>query len=339
MIYFLPIEQFEERYTQQWFEWFLEGFANLNVEFITINPPQLKHNLEVGDVLDIYNTNFYKMSQFTELMRYFNEGKIKDGDIIFLLDAWGAGLESLEYIRKMSGIKFKIAGILHAGSWDKNDFINRYEMNKGTHGVSLIEEYWLSIMDKIFVATRYHKELINDWNSSFGSKIEVVNFPLKITPDYGSIKKDLVVFPHRLDKEKQPELFDQLQKQYQDKIYFIKTKEVASNKQEYYDILKYAKVAVSFAKQETFGIAMLEACVHGCIPIVPDDLSYSEMYPSVFKYKLADKEEMIQNIKLKIRLFIDNYDRYVHMLPSIYSKYFNGAEQIIINLLELKEGK
>jgi hypothetical protein len=348
MIYFLPIEQFEERYTQQWYDWFKDAFSNLGLKYTDINPPSLKKNLEVGDVLDIYNTNYFKMSQFSELMTLFNQRKIKDNDVIFLLDAWGAGLESLEYVRKISGINFKIAGLLHAGTWDENDFVNRYNFKSANF--NYIELTWLTILDRIYVATQYHANLINEYfnDDSIKEKIQVVPFPLTLKPTKNTKKENIVVFPHRLDIEKQPFLFDELKSIAQSQqcdITFVKTKEVCKNKNEYYELLDKSKVAVSFAKQETFGIAMLEAANYGCIPLVPNKLSYKEMYPNMFKYKLLEHMDVglktrtdIVNLFEKVKFYIKEYDKFAKILPSITIKYFRSPEHILLDLLYFKEG-
>jgi hypothetical protein len=48
-------------------------------------------------------------------------------------------------------------------------------------------------------------------------------------------------------------------------------------------LLQRAKFAVSFADQETLGISMYEAACAGACPIVPNRLSYNEMYSPMFK--------------------------------------------------------
>lgn len=356
MIYFLPIEPFEARYTQQWFDWFSSAFNKMNVKHKTINPDQLTDKIEIGQVLDCVNTNYYKSLQIAELMKYFHKNEIKDGDVIFFLDAWFPGIEALEYVRRLTGIKFKMAGILHAGTWDPADFVNRYNFKEGLF--NLAEKTWLHALDEIYVASQFHYMLItaghNDmpelWN-----KMKVVNFPLNLEPTPLSYKKDLkgnrVVFSHRLDPEKDPDSFRSLKEMYQhdksylnkdyklEKIKFLITKEESANKEQYYDILSNAKVAISFSKQETFGISMLESCVHGCLPLVPDRLSYREMYPEIFQYDynafIKNKVVGCRQLIKKIEFMLENYDQLANLLPGIYTKYKTGCEHIIGHLIAL----
>ena len=54
-------------------------------------------------------------------------------------------------------------------------------------------------------------------------------------------------------------------------------------KDQYHNLLGTARFAVSFAEQETLGISMYEAACAGAVPIVPNRLSYVEMYFDGFK--------------------------------------------------------
>lgn len=57
------------------------------------------------------------------------------------------------------------------------------------------------------------------------------------------------------------------------------------SREEYARLLASADVAVSTARNEFFGLAMLEACYAGAWPLVPDRLAYPELYPSDFRYR------------------------------------------------------
>ena len=58
---------------------------------------------------------------------------------------------------------------------------------------------------------------------------------------------------------------------------------------EYACLLTSSDIAVSTAANEFFGIAMVEAAYAGCYPLVPDRLSYPELYPSQMRYRDADE--------------------------------------------------
>ena len=61
-------------------------------------------------------------------------------------------------------------------------------------------------------------------------------------------------------------------------------------------MLAKSKIAISFAEQETFGYAMLEALTFDCVPVVPNKLSYKEMawYPMKFANYDEAKKMVVQ---------------------------------------------
>ena len=290
-IFYVPIEPYEERYTGQWYRWFGAAFKELGIDYEYIDAERLTDTIVDGQVLDVYGTNFYKASQLMVLIGKLKAGKIKDGDVIFLADLWFPGVEMLAYIRNMTRVNFKIFGIFHAGTWDRNDFTFKTGMRKWG---KYIEAGWIRLADKIFVATEYHKELIIEHNARINrNKIIVTNgLPFEAHEVRREVpKENIVVFPHRLDVEKRPDLFDgivmAIKAHYPHlKWKFLKTKTCCKTKEEYYQLLGKAKIAISFAEQETFGYAMLEAVANGCVPIVPNALSYEEMdiYPEEYCY-------------------------------------------------------
>jgi glycosyltransferase involved in cell wall biosynthesis len=56
------------------------------------------------------------------------------------------------------------------------------------------------------------------------------------------------------------------------------------SKGEYAALLKQSDIIVSTAIHEFFGISVLEGVRAGCLPLVPDRLSYQELFPSQFRY-------------------------------------------------------
>ena len=56
------------------------------------------------------------------------------------------------------------------------------------------------------------------------------------------------------------------------------------SRREYAALLASADVAVSTARSEFFGLAMIEASYAGCFPLVPDRLAYPEIYPGAMRY-------------------------------------------------------
>lgn len=284
MLYILPIEPLEERYSADWLRWLKAWLKTANVDNFIIDPKRERYDkIQHGQFLDAIGTNQYKAKQLETLTQIFADGYVKDGDIIWVHDLWFPGIEMVAYMRNALNLKIRIYGMLHAGTYDPYDFITQCGMRAwGRH----LEKAWLTMADGVFVATQFHENLLwQDGNDI--SNVHKVPFPMywdKPEPDM-SKKEDLIVFPHRLAPEKGISLWSDFKKLAQAKGWqCMATKEVCQNKQEYYDILRRAKYAVSFAKQETWGIAMQEAILCGCVPVMPNQLSYEEMYMPDFLY-------------------------------------------------------
>lgn len=60
------------------------------------------------------------------------------------------------------------------------------------------------------------------------------------------------------------------------------------SRESYARLLASADIAVSTARNEFFGIAMIEAAYAGCYPLVPDRLAYPDIYPPEMRYDTAD---------------------------------------------------
>lgn len=302
MIHFVPIEPYEERYTEQWYRWFGDAFSALGVEHTFVDGEMLTSTIEIGQVLDVYGTHYYKASQMQKLMGMLREGLILDEDTIFFADLWFPGIEALQYVRDMTGAKFKIEGVLHAGTWDKHDFTY---LNGMERWAMFIENGWLKFIDKVYLGSAYHKTLIMRerlLGTGSGDRLKVTGLPFEWREVNQEVKKEkIVVFPHRLDPEKGPDRFDELAEAFggHGGWRFIKTKDICQTKEEYYQLLGKASIAVSFAEQETFGYAMLEAIANRCMPLVPDKLSYKTMdiYDGYRFNDIAEVMHRIDNFK------------------------------------------
>lgn len=303
----IPIEPLEERYSIQWDHWFTREFIKELIAMyeVTSGSSETSGKINTGSFLDVVETNMFKLNQTLEiidLMPLWQKEK-DETFVLFFHDLWHPGLSNIAYVRDGLGLKnVKICGCLHAGSYDEYDFLNKQGMSPWA---SSLEQAWFGkIVDKIFVATKFHKYLLCSRRSIQPDKVEVTGFPMygeDFVPSFSDKemppKENIVVFPHRLDSEKQPKLFDLLISRLAPMFpdwRFVKSKEVATTKKEYYELLLRSKIAVSFALQETWGIAMQEATLCGCIPLVPDRLSYTELYTSEFKYGTMD--EMIMKL-------------------------------------------
>jgi glycosyltransferase involved in cell wall biosynthesis len=119
-------------------------------------------------------------------------------------------------------------------------------------------------------------------------------------------RRNLIVFPHRLAPEKAPWEFDQLATLVgRADLIWVKTRDAShastvndgySSKSAYYRLLAQAKVVVSTARQETFGIAMQEGIASGAWAVAPHRLSYPELIGEGEGYLYRNLEEAAEQI-------------------------------------------
>lgn len=299
----LPIEPFEERYSNEWLVYFESFMHSREIYYQKIDPQPLVSHIENGQFLDVYGTNWYKMKQLEIVLEGLRSGAIPKNANFLLLDGWFPGIETLFYVRDALQLDIKIYACLHAGTWDEWDFLSQRGMEDWA---KRIEKSWISHYWKSFVATNYHKKLINNERSRKKEKDKVVvtGFPFywqdrpHTLPTPPNItwpqKENICVFPHRISMEKNVVAWSNFVESAhanESNWRFLCTKHECRTKGEYFQLLARSKIAISTAYQETWGIAMQEAVYSGCIPLVPDRLSYKEMYPEEFRYR--DEDELL----------------------------------------------
>ena len=295
MIWYIPLEPLEERYTAQMYQWVVDGFNRAGLEFYAVCGESLSSNIRQGEVLDAIGTNYYKAAQLQGICRIFDDGRVQNGDIFFVADLWFPGIEMIRYMAAQLGIDVKIAGIHYAGVFDPNDFTHKMR-RWAQHN----ERGWLTLADYVFVGSEYHKKLLGDWTGLANIYATGLVWDHETISSNVIDKEPVIIFPHRLDAEKCPHVFFDLVKRIKEirpeveGLITSSRKELASNiprfhipdyinvkvgltKQQYYDELARSRVFFSSAQQETFGYALNEALALGCIPICPRRLSYVEV--------------------------------------------------------------
>jgi len=75
--------------------------------------------------------------------------------------------------------------------------------------------------------------------------------------------------------------------------------------EKYREWLVQGTIVISTAKQENFGISVIEAIRYGCIPLLPNRLSYPEILPKALHddFLYQDQNELVE----KLCFFISNY--------------------------------
>lgn len=288
----LPIERLRERYSWQWWQWWLRSCRRLRVksEMIGSSEPS---SIRVGEFLDVYDTQRYKALQTAALVRRLaplQQQKV----VIVLHDGWHPVVETIAYIRALAPHpQIVLKAVMHAGSYDPWDFLAQRDCASWAADV---ERGWMKVMDEVWVATAFHAHLLCNTRQLSPSKLQLVRWPVYCNARLrAKHKKPWIVWPHRMAPEKSPEDWGEIVRRYRVRYgdglgeRFLQTAQLALNKSQYYSLLADCSVAVSTARQETFGIAMQEARNMGCVPVAPDRLSYPETIPDYPLYHNLDE--------------------------------------------------
>ena len=100
-----------------------------------------------------------------------------------------------------------------------------------------------------------------------------------------------------------PEIFKEAKNRLSHRLFHMG---YAKSRRDYARWLKHGDIAVSTARHEFFGISMIEAVRAGCRPLVPERLSYPELFPEEFLYNEDSfTDRLKQEILRKKRLTPD----------------------------------
>jgi len=341
-VFLVDLEAVETRYTGQW----KTHVPNLlkehgHVVHIIDGPIDIPSATTPGAFLNFGGTNIYKARQVELIGRLFCDGAVKSGDHFIFTDAWHPGIINLKYMSELLGIPVKIHALWHAGSYDPQDFLGRLVGDKPW--VRHAEKSFFHAIDYNYFATDFHIDMFAK-NLFAGevdkSKIIRSGWPMEYMQTTLEIfkelpKRDLILFPHRIAPEKQVEIFRDLKAalpQYE----FIVCQDTPLTKVQYHALLASAKIVFSANLQETLGISMYEGALLGAIPLVPDRLSYSEMFSKIWKYPSAwteswdNYQQHKQELVAKIVDFMDNYSDYADYVPqqaaSLTSNFFSATK-------------
>jgi hypothetical protein len=361
-IFLVDLEAVETRYTGEW-KIHLPALLKRKGHDVQIiaGPEDIPRATTPGAFINFCGTNNYNSSKFEQIGRHFFEGNINSGDHIIFNDALHPGIINLKYMSELLQVPVTTHGLWHAGSYDPQDFLGRLVGNKPW--VRNAEKSFYHAFDHNYFATEFHvhlfmKQLLNDgytsenpwwsqdWQERYDSgKIVRTGWPMEYMDDtlmaYKNMpKRDLILFPHRIAPEKQVDIFRDLAKhlpQYE----FVVCQDQNLNKHEYHTLLGQAKMVFSANLQETLGISCYEGALVDAIPMVPDRLSYSEMYYDMFKYPSVWTEDFEayddarSALCYKIIQYMTNHDQFKYQVrkqAKDLTEQFFSADKLLENL-------
>jgi hypothetical protein len=333
-VYIVDIEAVDTRYTKQWKEHLPLQIRNAGLEVIKVSGGDVPMATTPGAFLNFAGTNNYKAQQMIEISREFAFGNIKDGDYFLYTDAWNPTVIQLKYMADLLGVKIRIGGLWHAGSYDPEDFLGRLIGDKPW--VRNAEKSMFACYDDNFFATQFHVDMFSRTHG-LNNSVKIVGWPMEylsatMKPYENIPKKNKIIFPHRLAPEKQVEIFKDLAESMPEYEWFI-AQEHELTKDEYHKHMAESKVMFSANLQETLGISAYEAALVGTYPMVPKRLSYTEMWEETYPNRWVESFKTYQDNKGYLMQFIRNtmerndlYEVSKDMAAKTGEKFFSGKE-------------
>jgi hypothetical protein len=268
----------------------------------------------------------------------FGSGKVVPGDRFLITDAWNFSVTAIKYMSELLNIPVTIHGIWHAGAYDPSDILG---MKMSQNWVRDQEKAWANACDYNYFATEFHRSMfcskLFDCSPSYPRHNKMIRsgqphsaiipglLDLASTP-----KLDRVMWPHRYNSDKQPEIAEDLAKDFDVLI----TQNHKFSKAEYYAEMAKSKVIFSCALHENLGISVMEGALTGAIPILPHRCSYVEMYSPEFLYPAiwtSSYDNFLHyryNLAHMIHDRITNYEKYLPALEKqkevLMKKYLNA---------------
>lgn len=310
-VWYLPLETYRERYTEQLLNWTERAFQRHGVAYNVVHGARLEgaEHITTGPVLDARGRCHYALTQVAELMTLVP--RMAQEDWVFVEDLFTPGYESLPYVFDQLGWRPRIATRNYAQSMDPDDFT--FPMRRWMrHFEHLVDQ----TADVVFVASTVHREMIHAAGLD-STRTEVVGLPF----DIDSVREQgpfnvlpwaerprHVVYASRFDKEKQPHLFMDLVDRTKARdinapVSFVVctgSDEVRSNdpsvperliqmaldnkltlhagctKADYYRELAQARVQFNCARQDFVSFTALEASAFGVATLAPAFRSFPE---------------------------------------------------------------
>ena len=354
-IYIIPIEPIENRYTKFWYRDIpniLQKEAHTkgkNYNIVTIDGETIPDQTTKGAFLDFGYTNVYKGSQTVAISKLFAEGQVQPGDKFLVTDAWNFITTAIIYMSELLDVPVEIHGIWEAGAHDPSDILG---FKVGKDWSFNQERAWFYACDKNYFASDFHRKLFlenlnipqKDYDRAIRSSHPSIHLQEECQPFQNNQERsNTIVFTHRLNQDKQPEIFRDLVKHLPKDFDYVITQDQKLNKQEYFEMMSKSKIVFSCSLHENYGYGQLEGTMCGCLPVVPDRASYSEIYLEPFKYPSKWTEDYDYYLKHRNELvdFVTNimysYDElrntiYKDQVKHIVSEY-TYPKQLVDNLI------
>ena len=348
-IWIFALEPLDGRYTKQWHEnlpTIIQEAAGDNYNVRQIDGIQRNAKLTPGAFLNFTDTNYWKSSQLCNFIELYDAGETTINDKFLFTDFWNPVITQVKYMNDLMDQDWELHSIVHAGAYDPSDILG-YKMSKPWPWDA--ERSWFHSCDYNYYATNSHRDMfLKNLNipDEYHHKAIRSGQPHELIVDsltqyQSTAKQDTVMWPHRYNDDKQPDIAENLSNDFD----MVITQKMNLNKADYYATMGTSKAIFSCALHENLGISVMEAVLTGAIPIVPDRCSYAEMYLPEFKYPsewtenyeqfIYHRDDMVKFINTRLDNFADYQDLIKQQQQILIKDYLSSS--IMINNLLKKE--
>jgi hypothetical protein len=338
MIFIVPIEPIDQRYTKQWYHNIPKDLEKMGMKYRIVGDA-IDSGTTSGAFLNFAFTNKYKAKQVQQIADLFSMGHVMPGDKFLVTDAWNFVITAIRYMSDLLDVPVEIHGIWHAGAYDPSDILGMKMKGPSAHNM---ERSWFHACDYNYYATEFHRSMFlnnlgiekEHHHKAIRSGQPHRELVITLSEHLGTEKENLVLWPHRYNSDKQPQIAEALNLEI--------TQKLNLSKEDYYAMLGKAKAVFSCSLHENLGISMMEGVMAGAIPIVPDRCSYAEMYLPAFKYpsEWTMSWDKFQEHKQEVWDFIEdkivNYEQYESVMEQqrgILSEHFMTADIMYSRLM------
>ena len=274
-IIFVPQYPSTMRYQEWWFWKLPKEFRKAGYEVITLGKKYFNFNKPVKHDLAMFSSINDSIDFEAEQIKEYIKLDIKKDDILFVSDLSFPGLFCNILYHKQCP---KMFCFCHATSLNYRDYFESKRkskfMNESSHAI---------LFNKIFINSHYHKRKILKADNSklFWNKLIVTYLPYPpFLPISQNPKKYDIISVSRPTVQKVDSIIENKVEEAFGPIY----RPQSNTWKDYFNNLNQSKILLITAKEETFGLQVIDAVINGCIPIARNNFAYPELLSSEYLY-------------------------------------------------------
>lgn len=316
------------RYTTDW-KWHIPALLRARGHEVTVIEGEPPLPPGKGQWLSAWGTIQYKSEQQHQIAELFRTGEIAGADLLLFTDAWNPTILTVRYQSALTGHRVRMAGLWHAGAYDPWDLLGQRAGDQPW--IQHMEQSLLQALDHNLFATDWHRSLCTSGRGDI-PRAHTVGWPCEyIPPRFINTKTEgsrpTIMVPHRDSPEKQLRIARDLASSMPDCDWIITADHPHCD---YVTEMGQAHMVFSANLQETLGIAVYEGLCAGARPLVPQRLSYREMYDPRYQYPSEWTEDWAGYTRYKPQL-IDRIrgdllrsDNLHHEAQTVGRRYFTS---------------